>query len=280
MDNTVIYCLKCLCGRILTILTMTGSSRYAALPRACLFLLHILLPIRLASTAAFGPHQGGCDAACVRAHLDAEVLLRARNKRCCGETLALRLGSLQKLSASDMFRQIDLGFGQKSIVTCEEPVQSGSSAKHTTFRVHDDVSLLRAIQSPLGSRLWLAFGGTTTQPNLSSSSNVRPLLEIFVTVDEWPSASIAMTMGADHLSDFVWNLASKKNGDALASVDLRYERLLRSDLSKQGVAIEIPRKPGVSQSQKLKKAKATALKPHLPLAGPGVPTSCCHRNRC
>ena len=63
----------------------------------------------------------------------------------------------------------------------------------------------------------------------------------------------------------------QENGDALASVDLRYERLLRSDLSKQDVAIEIPRKPDVSQSQKLKKAKATALKPHLPLAGPVYP---------
>ena len=214
--------------------------------------------------SAWAPAQQGCNASCVRENLNAEVLLRAKNSgRCCGETLSLRLGPLLTLSAKSTIRQVKLGFGHPCVIKASEP-----SAEHSreVFLVNDDDSLLRAIVSPLASTLWFSSSFTTPY----RSTGFRPLLEIRVSISEWPSSPVALTLGAPHLSSYVWKLASRKSGDALASVDLRHERLIHADLTKEDVAIEVPRRKNAS-AIKLRRSQSEIIERQLPLGGPVDP---------
>ena len=82
--------------------------------------------------------QQGCDQQCITNNLHARLLLRAHSDKCCGETIALRLGTFHTIGMIDLQRQVDLAFGYSTSIT----YQTNATTTTTTTRPSPTSSVL------------------------------------------------------------------------------------------------------------------------------------------
>ena len=199
----------------------------------------IFLALHFQPTLPFTPNptpQSGCNRHCITEHLHAKVLVRARPTKCCGESLAVSLGTFQTLGIVDIQRQLDLAFGYTTHLTYQ------SNTTHLHEPLSTDLQLIAALSSPLATKIWFTNG--------NDSSNDTPLVQLTITAQQVPKEVVALAVGGEHVNSFIWQLASRVSGDPLAKVDVRLDRLLVGhSLTKEDVGIEIPRGSTVSSSQ-------------------------------
>jgi len=178
------------------------------------------------------PPQQGCDQQCITNNLHARLLLRAHSDKCCGETIALRLGTFQTLGMIDLQRQVDLAFGYSTSITYQTNATTTTTTTTTTQQqssLSSDLDLIHALSSLTATKIWL-------------HKNMIPLAELTVFVHEIPTQAVGLAFGGEHVSKYIWQLASRHSGDPLAKVDVRIDKLLLgSIMSKEDVGIEIPR---------------------------------------
>ena len=141
------------------------------------------------------------------------------------------MGTFQTLGILQLQRQIDLSFGYTTSITYQ------TNATHYSAPLTNDTELLNTMKSTFSTRIWF-------------QTNKIPLVEVTIYVKQMPSQVVGLALGGEHLTSYIWQLASRENGDPLAKVDVRLDRLLVGDrLIKKDVGVEIPRGESITESQ-------------------------------
>jgi len=133
------------------------------------------------------------------------------------------MGTFQTLGYVDLQRQIDLVYGFSTSITYQR------NATQMYAPLSNDFQLLDALSSSFTTRVWFQQGAV-------------PLVEVTVHVQQIPAQVVGLALGGEHVSSYIWQLASRDSGDPLAKVDVRLDRILVGPrLTKDLVGIEIPR---------------------------------------